>query len=138
LGVRCASVFHDQHGYHLEVEEVPWTVLLAGSALESAAEWLSAVTRHRICCQPPEWTWHVGWGHAKPGDPDYDKDDPDWLRSSLGSWLNQAQNWMLFFGYSKRSSILTLPLSPEQVIANFPEWRDDVLERNAEEEEENS
>lgn len=132
--MKTASVYHHKDGPGLQVEEVPLWALMIQSVLNFLFPVLTL--GHRLCCCGPEWFWRVGWGKAKPGDPDYDPDMPDWLRHSLGHAMYKWGGWLdAGWLWHRTRPVISLPLTAEQLERHFPGDAKWIAELFAEEDE---
>jgi len=126
--IRTACVVHGRDGYRLQVVEVPLRILVVRRLFCEPLEWLTATTGHRICCRQPDWTWRIGWGKYRPGDPEYDSEYPDVLEHSLGGAMYHAFSRVVVgYGYCKEHVLHDVAITSEQV-ALYPEWREHLEE----------
>ena len=137
MRVEVAHVAHGRDGYELFVREVPLRTLLVRQVLAWAWTATFGLTRHRLCCNAPEWMWRIGWGRPAPGDADYEPGEKrQLLRHSLAGALWHLSGWMDDgYGFAGEHATYRVPLDEAQVREHDPEFAAGIDAMLAEEED---
>lgn len=114
------SVSHSRDGWAIELVETPaWALVferLVGNNL-------CAITGH-LFCNPPMWTYRIGWGERYEPEDGQTTGDP---KNSLGFLLYRAVSWGDGFSWTHRKRNLLIPISAEQAAR----WAPDFVEEMA-------
>lgn len=110
--METVSVSHSRdHGYRLEITDVPFRWLAAGKA----GELVLAATGHLLCCRVPEWAGRIRWGPV---------DDEGWTSRSLGWLMFRAGQWLSCgITFSRERTVAVIDVTPEWVQEHYPETR---------------
>ena len=121
--IRTASVWRGKDGYELHVEDVPAWAYAVDAANNAIIGAVCGITKGWACplclCSRLDWTFRIGWGHDKPGDPDYDPDS-DLLKHSLGGLLFALGQRGGRFCLNRTRELYVRPLSFDEVCEHFP------------------
>jgi hypothetical protein len=118
--VQVWSLVHSRDGNFVELREVPAWALAVQGAGETLAGWLCTATRHRACCDPPDWMYDLHWGKAE--------DDPlgtgePWYPHNLARYVWDFTTRLEVGPKAawQRPPAHSVPVSTEWVREHFPD-----------------